>query len=60
MQKFEELKALLSEAEKDAESFFSKGNKAAGTRLRNAMQKLKVTAQDVRNEVIARKNENTK
>lgn len=56
MKKFEELKTLLEGAEKDAESFYNKANKAAGTRLRNAMQKIKVAAQDVRTEVMAKKN----
>jgi hypothetical protein len=56
MKKFEELKNLLAAAEKDAESFYNKSNKAAGTRLRNAMQKLKFAAQDLRKEVTDIKN----
>jgi vacuolar-type H+-ATPase subunit H len=56
MKKFEELKNLLAEAEKDAESFYNKANKAAGTRLRNAMQKLKVAATEIRKEVTEKKN----
>lgn len=56
MDKFNELKALLNAAEADATAFFEKGNKAAGTRLRNAMQQTKVLAQDIRNEVTAKKN----
>jgi len=56
MQQFEELKALIAEAEKDAEAFFSKNNKAAGTRLRNAMQQIKVKAQDIRTAVTEQKN----
>jgi hypothetical protein len=57
MKKFEELKGLLAAAENDAEAFYSKGNKAAGTRLRNAMQQLKVAASDIRKEVTDQKNE---
>lgn len=57
MDKFKELKALVEAAEADAVAFFEKGNKAAGTRLRNAMQKGKGLAQDVRTAVIAKKNE---
>ena len=34
MEKFTELKELIATAEKDVASFFEKGNKAAGTRLR--------------------------
>jgi hypothetical protein len=56
MKKFEELKALLASAEKDATAFYEKNNKAAGTRLRVALQNAKVLAQDVRNEVTAKKN----
>lgn len=60
MKKFEELKSLLAEAEKDAQSFYSKSNKAAGTRLRNALQKIKVAATDIRKEVTDLKNAATK
>ncbi|MBC7654557.1 MAG: histone H1 [Oligoflexus sp.] len=56
MDKFTELKELITSAEADATAFFDKGNKAAGTRLRNAMQQSKVLAQDIRNEVTAKKN----
>ena len=42
--------------QEDAAKFNEKGNKAAGTRLRNAMQQTKVLAQDIRNEVTAKKN----
>jgi len=51
MDKFKGLKELLASAEADAEKFYNKGNAAAGTRLRNAMQKLKGIATDVRKEV---------
>jgi hypothetical protein len=57
MDKFKELKTLIEGAEAEANAFFEKGNKAAGTRLRNAMQQAKVLAQDIRNEVTAKKNE---
>lgn len=56
MEKFTALKELINFAEKDATSFFEKGNKAAGTRLRNALQQSKALAQDIRNEVTAKKN----
>jgi len=51
MKKFEELKELLSSVEKDAEAFYANGNKAAGTRLRGAMQSIKKAATDIRKEV---------
>lgn len=57
MQKFNELKELIAAAEQDAVAFYEKGNKAAGTRLRGALQATKNLAQDIRNEVTAKKNE---
>ena len=57
MEKFKELKEMIASAEADATAFYDKSNKAAGTRLRNAMQKAKVLAQDIRAEVTAKKNE---
>jgi hypothetical protein len=56
MKKFKALQELVASAEQDAEAFYSKGNKAAGTRLRNAMQQLKVAAGDIRKEVTEKKN----
>jgi len=56
MERFNQVKALLESAEKDVEAFYEKGNKAAGTRLRGAMQQLKVLAGDIRKEVIETKN----
>jgi hypothetical protein len=56
MEKFTELKALLENAEKDAQAFYDKANKAAGTRLRNAMQQIKVAASEIRKEVTEKKN----
>ena len=57
MEKFTELEKLVEEAKKDALSFFTKGNKAAGTRLRKSMQEIKEKAQDIRITVIELKNE---
>jgi len=51
MKKFEELKDLVVAAESDAKSFYDKGNKAAGTRLRNTLQQIKSAATDIRKEV---------
>ena len=55
MEQIAKLKELLTSAETDAEKFFNKGNAAAGTRLRNTMQQLKVAAQEVRIEVTQKK-----
>jgi hypothetical protein len=54
--KFKALQELVAATEKEAAAFYEKGNKAAGTRLRNAMQQLKVAATDIRKEVTEKKN----
>ena len=56
MEKFKAVKELIATAEKDASAFYEKGNNAAGTRLRGAMQQLKVLAGDIRKEVTEKKN----
>lgn len=55
--RYGELKALVAAMEADFTKFFNDGNKAAGTRVRGAMQELKNFAQTVRTEVQAIKNE---
>ncbi|RZM26236.1 MAG: histone H1 [Pedobacter sp.] len=57
MEKFQKVKELVAAIEADAEKFFSAGNGAAGTRVRKAMQDLKVLAQEIRTEVTEKKNE---
>ncbi|WP_134088230.1 histone H1 [Olivibacter sp. XZL3] len=56
MDKFGKLKELISSVEADAEKFYNKGNAAAGTRVRKAMQELKNLAQEIRNDVTSIKN----
>lgn len=56
MDKFNQLKELIGTIEQDAEQFYNKGNKAAGTRVRNGMQKLKVLAGEIRAQVTELKN----
>jgi chaperonin cofactor prefoldin len=56
MEKFQKVKELIDSVENDAKAFYEKGNKAAGTRIRNAMQQLKVAASDIRKEVTELKN----
>lgn len=56
MKKFEELKNLIASIEPDAEKFYSKGNSAAGTRVRKGMQDLKNLAQSIRGEIQEIKN----
>lgn len=55
MKKYEELASVIAEAGNDAAKFYEKGNSAAGTRLRKAMQSIKALAQDIRVEVSAKK-----
>jgi len=52
--KIEAMIAVLTEAKTHAEKFDG-GNKAAGTRLRGSMQKVKVMAQDIRTYVSEKK-----
>jgi hypothetical protein len=56
MSRYSELKSFVDEQEKDFHQFYEKGNKAAGTRVRKAMQDLKKMAQDIRVEVQEKKN----
>ncbi|MFA6058685.1 MAG: hypothetical protein WC756_10840 [Taibaiella sp.] len=56
MEKFNQLKELLASIEADADKFYNKGSKAAGTRVRGGMQEIKALAQEIRNEVTALKN----
>jgi len=56
MEKFTKLKELIASVEADIEKFYNSGNGAAGTRVRKAMQDLKVLAQDIRTEVTEKKN----
>ncbi|HYE58126.1 MAG TPA: histone H1 [Rhodothermales bacterium] len=56
MSKFSELKSFVDGLEKDFTAFYDKGNKAAGTRVRKAMQDLKTKAQEIRSEVQSQKN----
>jgi len=51
MQEYEALKVLVAEIEADI-SKAQGGNKAAGTRVRKQMQRIKQAAQDVRNRIL--------
>ncbi len=52
---YEELKAKISEIEEDVTKFYEKENKAAGTRIRKAMQEVKALAQKVRTDIQEKK-----
>ncbi len=51
MNKFEEIKKVIEEAEKDAAKFYSGNSKAAGTRVRAALLKIKELAHEGRKEI---------
>jgi hypothetical protein len=55
MKTFHQLKELIASAEKDAAAFYDKGNNAAGTRLRLALQQIKVSATAIRQEIAEKK-----
>ncbi len=57
MEIFEKLVEIIGSAKEDAEKFYVKSNKTAGTRLRKAMQDVKKLAQEVRTSVQDAKNE---
>lgn len=56
MNAFEKLKQLVNATETDATKFYSKGNQAAGVRLRKAYQQIKTIAHNGRAEVTGLKN----
>ena len=59
MEKFEELKAKVAEIEAEAEKFYVKGNKTAGTSLRKGLQEIKNLSQEIRVEVSDKKKSET-
>ena len=56
MNRFVQLKDLVSSLEADFVKFYDKQNSAAGTRVRKGMQDLKNIAQEIRKEVQDAKN----
>jgi len=56
MDKFKKVQDLISSVEVDVTKFYEGGNAAAGTRVRKAMQDLKVLAQEIRAEITDKKN----
>jgi hypothetical protein len=56
MKNFDQIKEVMEAAEADVAKFVEKGNKAAGTRVRQAMQEVKKLAQQVRLDVQEIKN----
>jgi hypothetical protein len=58
MELLNDIQEVLNSVQEDATKFYEKGNKAAGTRVRKAMQQIKGLAQDVRVDVSAKNKEN--
>jgi len=56
MDKFKKVQDVISSIEADVAKFYDGGNAAAGTRVRKAMQDLKILAQEIRAEVTEKKN----
>ncbi|MCZ4223513.1 histone H1 [Pedobacter rhodius] len=56
MEKFGKVKQLIADIEKDADKFYKANNGAAGTRVRKAMQDLKILATEIRREITGKKN----
>jgi hypothetical protein len=56
METYNKIVELLNEVQEDVAKFYEKGNKAAGTRVRKAMQDLKTLAQDLRVDISKTKN----
>tara|TARA_Y100001937_G_scaffold119345_1_gene174925 strand:+ start:42750 stop:42929 length:180 start_codon:yes stop_codon:yes gene_type:complete len=54
--KLDQLITLLEEVKVDFHKFYEKGNNAAGTRVRKAMQEVKAAAQEIRVDVQNTKN----
>lgn len=57
MENVNKIQETLNNVQSDVEKF-TNGNKSAGTRIRKAMQEIKLLAQTVRTEVQAIKNNN--
>jgi len=53
----DEIKGIVASLEEDVVKFTEKGNQTSGTRIRLAMQKVKVLAQDVRLKVQVQRDE---
>lgn len=51
--KYTQLVEFVKEMEADVEKFYTKGQSAAGTRVRKALSELKKMSQDMRNEIQA-------
>ena len=56
MDKIEKLEQLTVTAKDEAEKFYKKGNKSAGTRLRKTLMEIKKLSHEIRADVTETKN----
>ena len=56
MNRYNQIKDLVTSLEGDFNKFYDKKNQAAGTRVRKGMQQLKTLGQEIRVEVQSMKN----
>ena len=54
--KYENIKKLIADMETDIDKFYDKGNKSAGIRIRKKLQEVKLIAQEIRNDVLRKRN----
>lgn len=54
--KYDSIKKLIDDIESDIDKFYDKGNKSAGIRLRKKLQEVKLLAQDIRNDILRKRN----
>ena len=57
MAQYDDLKSFVDSLEEDFGKFYAKGNKAADTRVRKAMQRLRAMSQVIRKEIQDIKNQ---
>jgi len=57
MERFNQLKTLISSIEEDATKYYEKNNKAAGVRLRKGLQEIRMLSQEIRQDVSSRNKE---
>lgn len=60
MDKFTELEQLVATMKEDVVKFYDKSNKAAGVRVRKALQDIKALAQEIRKQISEKNSEDKK
>lgn len=54
--KYDVIKKLIDDLETDVDKFYTKGNKSAGIRLRKKLQEIKILSQEIRNDILRKRN----